>query len=75
VSAAAQVGDQAARYGLPLMLAVIGGHASRIAPYVDLYKRALGENGQPSMPVGMHSLGFVANTDDEALDTQWPYWE
>src|SRR5216683_139507 len=66
---------RAARYGLPLMLAVIGGHASRFAPYVDLYKQALAENGHPSMPVGMHSLGFVAKTDEEAVDTQWPYWE
>jgi len=65
---------RAARYGLPLMLAVIGGHASRFAPYVDLYKQALDENGHPSMPVGMHSLGFVAKTDEEAVDTQWPYW-
>jgi probable LLM family oxidoreductase len=66
---------RAARYGLPLMLAVIGGPASRFAPYVDLYKQALDENGHPSMPVGMHSLGFVAKTDEEAVETQWPYWE
>jgi hypothetical protein len=57
---------RAARYGLPLMLAVIGRHASRFAPYVDLYKQALDENGHPPIPVGMHSLGFVAKTDEEA---------
>src|SRR6476646_3403558 len=50
---------RAARYGLPLMLAIIGGEPTRFAPYVDLYKRALDENGYPSLPVGMHSLGFV----------------
>src|SRR3954469_25576186 len=29
---------RAARYGLPLMLAIIGGHPSRFAPHIDLYK-------------------------------------
>jgi probable LLM family oxidoreductase len=66
---------RAARFGLPLMLAVIGGHPSRFAPYVELYDRALEENGQQPLPVGMHSLGFVADTDEEALQTQWPHWK
>ena len=65
---------RAARYGLPLMLAIIGGHPSRFAPYVELYKRALEEYGHPSLPVGMHSGGFVAKTDEEAADLQWPHW-
>jgi alkanesulfonate monooxygenase SsuD/methylene tetrahydromethanopterin reductase-like flavin-dependent oxidoreductase (luciferase family) len=65
---------RAARYGLPLMLAVIGGPAKRFAPYVELYHRALGEFGQPALPVGLHSHGFVAKTDEEAFETQWPYW-
>jgi probable LLM family oxidoreductase len=66
---------RAARYGLPLMLAIIGGHPSRFAPYVELYHRALDEYGHPSLPVGMHSPGFVATTDDEAVDIQWPHWQ
>src|SRR6266478_3232517 len=53
---------RAARYGLPLMLAVIGGNPSRFAPYVDLYKSALDEYGHPLQPIGMHSPGFVATT-------------
>jgi probable LLM family oxidoreductase len=65
---------RAARYGLPLILAVIGGPWSRFAPHVDLYKRALEQYGGPPLPVGMHSPGLVARTDDEALDIQWPYW-
>ena len=65
---------RAARYGLPLMLAIIGGHPSRFVPYIELYKRALDETGHPPLPIGMHSLGFVAKTDKEAVDTQWPYW-
>jgi alkanesulfonate monooxygenase SsuD/methylene tetrahydromethanopterin reductase-like flavin-dependent oxidoreductase (luciferase family) len=65
---------RAARYGLPLMLAIIGGRPTRFAPYVDLYKRTLAEYGSQPLPVGMHSLGFVADTDEEALEIQWPHW-
>src|SRR5712692_2618238 len=65
---------RAARYGLPLMLAVIGGPPSRFAPFVDLYKRALEELGHQPLPVGMHSHGYVAKTDEEAAAVQWPYW-
>jgi probable LLM family oxidoreductase len=65
---------RAARYGLPLMLAVIGGPASRFAPYVELYQRALEQHGHPGLPVGMHSPGYVAKTDEEAVEIQWPYW-
>jgi probable LLM family oxidoreductase len=65
---------RAARYRLPLMLAVIGGPPSRFAPYVDLYRRALEELGHPPLPVGVHSHGYVAKTDDEAAEVQWPYW-
>jgi probable LLM family oxidoreductase len=66
---------RAARFGLPLMLAIIGGEPARFAPLVDLYKRALQEYGRPPQPVGMHSLGFVAETDEEAVDIQLPHWE
>jgi probable LLM family oxidoreductase len=65
---------RAARYGLPLILAIIGGAPSRFAPYVDLYKRALDERGHEPLPIGMHSLGYVARTDEEAVDIQLPYW-
>jgi alkanesulfonate monooxygenase SsuD/methylene tetrahydromethanopterin reductase-like flavin-dependent oxidoreductase (luciferase family) len=66
---------RAARFGLPLMLAVIGGNPNRFAPLVDLYKRALEQYGQPALPIGMHSLGFVAPTDEEAIEIQWPFWK
>ena len=66
---------RAARFGLPLILAIIGGRPSRFEPYVELYRRALDQYGHPRLPIGMHSLGFVATTDEEALDIQWPYWE
>jgi probable LLM family oxidoreductase len=65
---------RAARYGLPLMLAVIGGPPIRFLPLVELHKRALGKFGKPPQRVGMHSHGLVARTDQEAADIQWPHW-
>jgi probable LLM family oxidoreductase len=66
---------RAARYGLPLMLAIIGGQPRRFAGHVELYHRALQQFGNPMQPVGMHSLGLVADTDAEARETWWRYWE
>src|SRR5262245_58417407 len=66
---------RAARFGLPLMLAIIAGRPERFAPYVELYERALEQHGQPALPVGLHTLGFVAETDEEAVATQWPYYK
>jgi probable LLM family oxidoreductase len=66
---------RAARFGLPLMLAIIAGKPDRFAPYVDLYKRALAELGTPELPIGLHSLGFVAETDEQAMEIQWPYYK
>jgi probable LLM family oxidoreductase len=61
-----------ARYGLPLMIAIIGGAPGRFAPYVDLYRRAAAQFGTTAHPVGMHSPGFVADTDEEAVEIVWP---
>jgi alkanesulfonate monooxygenase SsuD/methylene tetrahydromethanopterin reductase-like flavin-dependent oxidoreductase (luciferase family) len=68
---------RAARYGFPLMLAIIGGDAARFAPYVDLYHRALGELNPEAgtLPVGVHSPGFVWDTDEEAADLLFPHFK
>ena len=63
---------RAANYGLPLMLAIIGGNPHRFIPYVDLYHRALAERGVASLPVGVHSHGHVAETDALAREELWP---
>lgn len=65
---------RAARYGLPLMLAIIGGDPLRFAPFVELYKRALTKLEKPLLPVGSHSPGHVALTDDEAKNELWPHY-
>jgi probable LLM family oxidoreductase len=64
---------RAARYGFPLVLAIIGGQPARFAPYVDLYHRALAQMEQPDLPVAVHSPGFVAATDEEAREILWPH--
>lgn len=66
---------RAARYGLPLMIAIIGGSPDRFAPYLDLYARAAEKFGTVSHPVGMHSPGFVADTDEAAARIAWPHFK
>jgi probable LLM family oxidoreductase len=63
---------RAARYGMPLLLAIIGGSPERFAPYADLYHRALAQMGMPDLPVGVHSPGHIADTDEQAAAELWP---
>jgi probable LLM family oxidoreductase len=63
---------RAARYRFPLTLAIIGGDPRRFAPYVDLYDRALAQLGAGRLPVGVHSPGHVAETDEAAREQLWP---
>ncbi len=63
---------RAARYDLPMMLAIIGGDPKRFVPYVDLYKRAFGELDKPVQLIGVHSPGYVARTDEQARQDLWP---
>lgn len=65
---------RAARYRLPLMLAVIGGDAERFVPFVDLYRRANAQLGNGRLPVGLHSPGHVADTDELAREQLREHW-
>ncbi len=66
---------RAARHGLSLMLAIIGGDPVRFAPFVDLYRRGLGQYGHPTnLPIGVHSPGHVAETDEQAIEEMWVHW-
>ena len=65
---------RAARYGYSLMLAIIGGSPSRFASFSDLFQRALESFGRPSLPIGVHSPGHVAATDEQARAEFWPRW-
>jgi len=66
---------RAAQYGLPLVLAIIGGDPRRFAPYIDLYRRALAEFGHPALPIAIHSPGYVAESDEQAREELWPYYK
>jgi alkanesulfonate monooxygenase SsuD/methylene tetrahydromethanopterin reductase-like flavin-dependent oxidoreductase (luciferase family) len=59
---------RAVHYGMPMMLAIIGGDPQRFTPFVDLYRRALKELGKSELPLGVHSHGFVAETDAQARE-------
>lgn len=64
---------RAARYGLPLVLAIIGGDPTRFAPYADLFRRALAQMEMPELPIAVHSPGYIADTDDQAAEEYWPH--
>jgi probable LLM family oxidoreductase len=62
------------RHDLQLMLAIIGGDPLRFRPFVDLYQRACAQLGRTPRPIGMHSPGFVAETDEAAREALWPHY-
>jgi probable LLM family oxidoreductase len=66
---------RAAHYGFPLMLAIIGGSPQRFTGYTDLYKQMLQRFGKPMLPIGVHSPGHVAATDEQAREDLWPHYE
>ena len=63
---------RAANYGFPLVLAIIGGSPERFVPYVELYRQAAKQFGTSSDEIGVHSHGFIAETDEEAMNIMWP---
>jgi probable LLM family oxidoreductase len=60
--------------GLPLMVAIIGGETRRFKPLIDLYRKAGKRAGYlpNQLKVGVHSLGYVAETTKEAADDFFP---
>ena len=65
---------RAGRLGLPLMIAIIGGETSRFRPMVDLYRESGLKAGhaEEKLKVGIHSLGYVANSREEAVEDFYP---
>ena len=60
--------------GLPLMVAIIGGETHRFKPLIDLYREAGKQAGHApeKLTVGLHSLGYVGNTTEEAIADYFP---
>lgn len=65
---------RAGALGLPLMVAIIGGEPRRFRPLIDLYREAGKQHGYSPerLKVGVHMLGYVAETTKEAADTFFP---
>lgn len=64
---------RAAHYGLPLVLAVIGGSPRGFVQFAELYRRALVEFGHGELPIGMHCPGHIAATDEQAREEMFPH--
>ena len=65
---------RAGNLGLPLMIAVIGGETHRFRPLVDMYREAGRRAGhsEDQLKVGLHSLGYVAETSEKAIEDYFP---
>ena len=65
---------RAGTLGLPLMVAIIGGETHRFRPLIDLYREAGKRAGHPpeQLKVGLHSLGYVSTTKEEAIADYYP---
>ena len=61
--------------GIPMMLAIIGGDPARFLPFANLYREAQQELGVDPMPLGVHSPGHIAETDEAAREALWPHFE
>lgn len=61
---------RAARLGLPLAIAIIGGDPARFAPFSQLYSQSLNEFGRDQLPISIHSPGHIADTDEQAFEEQ-----
>ena len=66
---------RAARLNLQLAIAIIGGDPARFAPFSHLYRHSMAEFGNPILPISIHSPGYIAETDEEAMEEQWPNFQ
>lgn len=65
---------RAGALGLPLMVAIIGGETHRFRPLIDIYREAGKKAGHApeQLQVGLHSLGYVAETTEQAHEEFFP---
>jgi len=66
---------RAARLGVPMALAIIGGDPVRFVPFARLYEAALEDFERPKLPLSIHSPGHIAESDQAAADELWPYYQ
>jgi probable LLM family oxidoreductase len=63
---------RAATLGLPMALAIIGGTPDRFAPFAELFRTSAAKAGHGRLPLGINSLGLVADTSQRAADVFYP---
>ena len=65
---------RAGQLGLPLMVAIIGGETRSFKPLIDLYRESGKQAGYSAsqLKVGIHSLGYVADSTRQAADDFYP---
>lgn len=66
---------RAARLGANLSLSVISGDPIRFADYVAGYRQALADFGQAQKQVSVHGPGYIAETDEQAIEEFWPMYD
>lgn len=63
---------RAARLNAHLALAIIGGDPARFAPFANLYRKSMDDFGHEQLSISIHSPGYVADTDEQAIEEHWP---
>ena len=68
---------RAARLGLPIIFAIIGGMPKQFKPLIDFYKQQYIQFGHDpeKMQIGVHSHTFLADSKQELLDNYFPYYK
>jgi probable LLM family oxidoreductase len=65
---------RAARYGMSMMLAIIGGSPARFVPFAELFREAQRRLDKPRRAIGVHSPGHIADTDEAAREELFPHY-
>lgn len=67
---------RAAELGLPVIIAIIGGEPAHFRPLAELYRKAWARASHAGAPfVGVHNIGFIADTREQACETFWPVYQ
>jgi probable LLM family oxidoreductase len=66
---------RAVRYSLPLMLGIVGGEPERFKPFIEIYRQGCSKLAREPGPVGAHSPGYVADTDELAREEFWAAYQ
>lgn len=65
---------RAAKFGLPMGIAIIGGFPDRFLPFVELYRKTAAEAGHIDLPLGINTQGYIAPTSQQARDEFYPHY-